>query len=177
VLIKQYPDADVQYRQLFKILRDIEDVAGYTPAAVGESAEWTARVSASEENRTNYCRALSGKTLFSALYGSYTVTLNDLRTLLKVITSTGRPTETESEKPTQEEGFKEVRRRKRRSTTDSAPTSKKATAAAASTSTNEVATRNFFPLLRATIMDTDSSSAQDTTLEEAITGKAGRPPQ
>jgi hypothetical protein len=52
VLIKQYPDADTQHRQLFKLLCDIEDVAGYTPAGVVETAEWTALVSAAEENRT-----------------------------------------------------------------------------------------------------------------------------
>jgi hypothetical protein len=37
-LIENYPDAYFQYRQLFKVLCTIEDVAGYTPTAVGESA-------------------------------------------------------------------------------------------------------------------------------------------
>jgi hypothetical protein len=37
---------DTQYRLLYKTLCDIEDVAGYTPAAVGETAKWTAIVSA-----------------------------------------------------------------------------------------------------------------------------------
>jgi hypothetical protein len=77
-LIEKYPDADTQYRLLYSALCALEDVAGYTPAAVGESAEWTATVSSAEENRTNFCKALSGKTLFSALFGTYTVTLNDL---------------------------------------------------------------------------------------------------
>jgi hypothetical protein len=138
-------------------------VAGYTRAAVGESAEWTAVVNAPERNRTNYSRALSGKTLCSALYGPYTVTLNDLRTLRKVSSTTGRTTETETEKPTQEEDLKDVQRREKRSNTESAPNSK------------EAAAQSFAPL-QATIMDTDSSVAQDTTLEEAVTGKAGRPP-
>jgi hypothetical protein len=44
-------------------------VASFTPAAVGESAEWAAIVSAADGNRINYCKALSGKTL----YGNYTV--------------------------------------------------------------------------------------------------------
>jgi hypothetical protein len=48
--IEQYPDADAQYRQLFKVLCTIEDVEGYTPTAVGESAKWTAVVSTTEEN-------------------------------------------------------------------------------------------------------------------------------
>jgi hypothetical protein len=42
VLIKQYPDADPQYRLLYEAICNIEDLAGCTPAAVGESAEWTA---------------------------------------------------------------------------------------------------------------------------------------
>jgi hypothetical protein len=104
-------------------------VAGYTPAAVGDSAEWTATVSAAEENRTKFCKALSGKTLFSALYGTYTVTFNSVKYILKASNSAGKTTE----KPTQEEGFQEVRRRKRQhSTTETAPTSKKSMPAAAS---------------------------------------------
>jgi hypothetical protein len=94
----------------------------------GKSAEWTAIVSAVEENRTNYCKALSRKTLFSALYGTYTVMLNDLKSILKTSNSAGKTTE----KPTQEEGLQEVRRRKRHSTTDTGPTSKKAMPTAAS---------------------------------------------
>jgi hypothetical protein len=82
-LMGNYPDADTQYRQLFKVLCDIEDVAGYTLAVFRERAEWTAIASAAEENRTNYCKAPSGKTFFSALYGTYTVTLNDLKSILK----------------------------------------------------------------------------------------------
>jgi hypothetical protein len=56
--MNQYPDADTQYRLLFQTLCDIEDVAGYMPAAVGESAEWTAIVRAADENRASYCKAL-----------------------------------------------------------------------------------------------------------------------
>jgi hypothetical protein len=35
-LVQQYPDADAQLRELLKLLGDIEDVAGHTPASVGE---------------------------------------------------------------------------------------------------------------------------------------------
>jgi hypothetical protein len=126
VLIKKYPDADTQYRLLYKTLCDIKNMSGYTSAAVGESAEWTAIVSAAGDNRASYCKALSSKVLFSALYGTYTVALNERKFLLKASTSAGRTTTaTETVKPTQEEGFKEVRRRKRRSTTEAAPASKK----------------------------------------------------
>jgi hypothetical protein len=61
-LVQQYPDADAQLKQLYNLLGDIEDVAGRTPATVGESAEWAAIVNAAEENGANYCKVLHGKT-------------------------------------------------------------------------------------------------------------------
>jgi hypothetical protein len=76
--VAQFPDADVQLKQLFKLLCDIEDVAGYTPASVGDSQECSSIVTAAEEDQVNFCKALTGKTLFSALYGMYTVALIDL---------------------------------------------------------------------------------------------------
>jgi hypothetical protein len=83
LLVAKHPDAEVQLKQLFKILCDIEDVAGYTPVSVGESVEWTSIVNTAEDNRTSYCKALNGKTLYSALYGTYTVTLNKSKVMLK----------------------------------------------------------------------------------------------
>jgi hypothetical protein len=53
-LVQQYPDAGAQLKQLFKVLGDVEDMAGRTPASVGESAEWAAIVNAAEENGANY---------------------------------------------------------------------------------------------------------------------------
>jgi hypothetical protein len=73
----RFPDADAQLKQLFKVLCDIEDVAGYNPASVGESEQWSSIVSAAEDKRQNFCKALTGKTLFSALCGMYTVTLQE----------------------------------------------------------------------------------------------------
>jgi hypothetical protein len=109
-------------------------VIGYTPVEVGESAEWTAIVSDVEENRANYFKVLSGKTFFSALYETYTVNLNELETMLKASTTAGKTnTQKVTEKPTQEEGFQEVRRSKRHSTKETAPTSKRAVLTAAST--------------------------------------------
>jgi hypothetical protein len=67
-LAQQYPDADAQLKQLFKVLGDIEDAAGHIPASVEESAELAAIVNAAEEKGANYWKALKGKTLFSALY-------------------------------------------------------------------------------------------------------------
>jgi hypothetical protein len=64
-LIGQFPDADAQLKQLFKVTCDIEDMARYTPASVGESEQWSSIASKAEENRQNFIKALTGKTLFS----------------------------------------------------------------------------------------------------------------
>jgi hypothetical protein len=110
-LLGQFPDADAdaQLKQLFKVLCDIENVAEYTPAPVGESEKWSSIVNVVEEKRQNFCKALTGKTLFTALYGTYTVALQELKTLLKVHAQAGQS------KTTEEDGFKDVRRRKRHS--------------------------------------------------------------
>jgi hypothetical protein len=86
-----------------------------TPGSVGESAEWAAIVNAGEENGASYCKGLHGKPLFSALYSTYTVTLDELKDLLKASTLTGQQT-------TQEDGFQEVQRKKRRTTDETVGT-------------------------------------------------------
>jgi hypothetical protein len=93
--------------------------------------------------KQKFCKALNGKTLFSALYGTYTVALQALKALLKASSPAGK-SETTKCAASQEDGFKEVRRRKRHSTNEGAPTSKKAACAAEVTPAKEVATHNFF---------------------------------
>jgi hypothetical protein len=171
-LVGKFPDDDTQYRQLYSTLCAIEDVAGYAPAVLGESAEWTAVVSDAEENRANYCTALSGKTLLRAMYGTYSVTLTELKSILKVYKST--------EKPTQDEDFQEVRRRKRHNTSEAAPTSKKAVPTAtsdpATTPPKQITTRNFFAPLHAANMDTDTAGSEASTSTATAPRKTGRPP-
>jgi hypothetical protein len=175
-LLEKFPDADAQLRQLFRVLCDIEDVARYTPASVGESDQWSAIVNVTEENKLHFCKALNGKPLFSALYGSYTVALQELKAVLKASNSAGQ-SQTPKSPATQEDGFKKVRRRKRHSTNEAARTSKKAgttaTLAAVETPPRVVATRNFFAPLRTTGMENDTSN---TPQEEAPSVKKGRPP-
>jgi hypothetical protein len=48
--LKQYPDADAQLKQFFKLLGDIEDLAEHTPASVGGNAEWASVVNVAEQN-------------------------------------------------------------------------------------------------------------------------------
>jgi hypothetical protein len=37
----------------FNVLRDIEELASYTPASVGESEEWADTISSAEGNQDN----------------------------------------------------------------------------------------------------------------------------
>jgi hypothetical protein len=126
-LIAKYPNAEAQLKQLFEILCD-EVVAGHTPAKVGESVEWSSIVNTAGDNRASYCKALTGKPLFSALYGTYNVTLIELKVVLNVSTLTSQTIspKTEGEQLAQDEGFKEVCRRKWHNTDEAAQTSKKA---------------------------------------------------
>jgi hypothetical protein len=104
----------------------------------------------------------------SALYGKYTVALQELKTLLKAHTPAGQS------KTTEEDGSKEVRRRKRHSSNESAPTIKKAVptadSAAVNTTSKTVPTRNFFAPLRASSMDTDSSGTEANPQKEETPG-------
>jgi hypothetical protein len=98
-------------------------MARYTPASVGESEQWSSIDSKVEENRQNFCKALTGKTLLSALYCMYIVALHKLKAVLKANTPAGQ-FKTPKSAATQD-GFKEVRKRKWHSTNETTPTSKK----------------------------------------------------
>jgi hypothetical protein len=145
---------------LLKVLCDIENLANSTPLSVGESKEWAAIISSAEDNREDYRKVLKGKTLFSALYGMYTVTLLDLKEIQKDITQ-------------QEDGFKEVHRRKRHCHEEPTPTTKKVALPA---STVKVATKNFFAPLRASNMDTDAPVMVSNSTQATAPEKSGRPP-
>jgi hypothetical protein len=118
-----------------------------------------------EDNLESYSVALHGKTLYSALYGSYTVTLNDLKSILK---SSGQ-----AKQPSQGDGFQEVRSRKRHSTAEAAHSPKKA---AVPTPTGQVPTKNYYASLRATDMETDATVTEPIPPEATAQGKTGRPP-
>jgi hypothetical protein len=132
-IISTYPDASSSMQRLLKVLRDIEHLVSYTPASVGESKKWAEIISSAEENQKNCCEALRGKTLFSTLYGTYTVMLNKLNSVLKASTQAGQTN--------QGDGFKEVHNRKQHNTEETAHTSKNAALPRTSV---EVTTRNFF---------------------------------
>jgi hypothetical protein len=120
-------------QHLFRVLCDLEALAGCTLTPVAESEEWAAVIRAAENNLESYSVALQGKTLYSALYGNYTVTFNVLKSILN---SSGQ-----ARQPSQGDGFQEVRSRKRHSTAEAAHSPKKA---AVPTPTGQVATKNFY---------------------------------
>jgi hypothetical protein len=104
-------------QQPYKVMCEIEDLDSFTPAPVVESGEWAAIVSSAEDNRESFCKALRGKPLFSAPYCTYTVTLNELKNVLKASSQAGQTKKADN--------FKEVRSRKQHSTGEAARTPKK----------------------------------------------------
>jgi hypothetical protein len=103
------------------VLRNIGNLARYTPDKVGESSEWTTVVNSAEENTANLCKILNGKPPFSALYGMYTVTLNELEAAVRVsaqIGVGGGVSKTSVEATAQKDDFREVKTRNRRYSDD-----------------------------------------------------------
>jgi hypothetical protein len=49
-IMSKHPEAASIVQQVHKVLGDMENLAGCTPAKVGESSEWTSIVNSSEEN-------------------------------------------------------------------------------------------------------------------------------
>jgi DNA helicase IV len=123
---KPDPRRGAQYRKLFKVLCDTENTASFTPGKIGEILEWAAVVETAEENAATFCTALSGKPLFSALHGIYTVTLGELKDLLKNSADQKEQKTNPGGPPrAQEDGFQQVRRRKRKSSGEANQTTKK----------------------------------------------------
>jgi hypothetical protein len=69
------------------------------------------------------------KATFSAMHGSYTVTLQEIKVMIKARTIAGQTNlpKATGQQTTQESGFQEVRRRMRRATNETAGSSKEAT--------------------------------------------------
>jgi hypothetical protein len=84
-------------------------------------------VNSAEENRAKFCKFLNGKPLFSALYGMLTVTLNELKAVMKMNAQAGRSravNETSLESTAQGDDFQEVKRPKRHINKDTSETAR-----------------------------------------------------
>jgi hypothetical protein len=64
------------------VLGDIEYVARQITASVWGKCRMGSHCKCWEENGEHYCKALHGKTLFTALYGTYKIPLDELKALL-----------------------------------------------------------------------------------------------
>jgi hypothetical protein len=143
-----------------KVLQNIVCLVGCTPASVGESEDWQRVVNNAQLYRESYCNVLKGKQLFSALYGLYTTTLNELKSVLQTSAQVPRQGVATSEAPPAEaekmnDGFTEQRGRKRNpSEEETRVNSKKCTTSTTSVAAHTygkatpVATRNYFASLR-----------------------------
>jgi hypothetical protein len=78
----KYPEADSAVEQVYKELSDIEILAKCKTSKVGEISECKFIVSRAEENRANFCKILEVMPLFGDFYGIYTLTLNELKTVM-----------------------------------------------------------------------------------------------
>jgi hypothetical protein len=81
-----------------------------------------------EENGANFRKVIDGKPLLSALYGMHTVTLSELKAVLKVSAQAGQSSvvnKTSVESAAQNDDFQEVRRRKRHHSNNISHTAKK----------------------------------------------------
>jgi hypothetical protein len=159
-IVQEFPDAKPVIKQVDKVFQDIVCLVGCTPASVGESEDWQRVFNNAQIDRESYCNVLKGKQLFSVLYGLYTVTLNELKSVLQLSAQVPRQGVATSEAPPSEaekmnDGFREQRRRKRNpSDEETKATSKKCTASTTLVAAHpygkatSVATRNYFAPLR-----------------------------
>jgi hypothetical protein len=69
-IVEKYSDAQGIIHQVSRVLSDTVSLAGCTPAHVGENRAWSSIVESTELDRIAFCKALKGKQLFSALYGT-----------------------------------------------------------------------------------------------------------
>jgi hypothetical protein len=191
-IVAKYPEANIVLKQVYKVLGDIVSLARCSPASVGTGTQWSSVVDSAKLDRVNLCQCLKGKSLFSALYGPYTVTLSELKGVLQQsvtednsIQGTSTATGTPAMKAP-EDGFREQSRRRRDNSTDNElhqRGNKKATPPEAPKITAQAqkaapATRNYFAPLRTAEMEAeeeegDSSSEQQ---QQATSAKTGRPP-
>jgi hypothetical protein len=119
-IVAQYPEANVVFNHVYDILGTIASLVRSTPRQITNGASWQDIVKSAHKDQESLCNALGGKRLYSALYGTYTVALSELNSLVQTSTSEAGATPvpsavTEASKGP-DEGFHEQRKRKRNST-------------------------------------------------------------
>jgi hypothetical protein len=77
-ITNKYPEAASVIQQVHKYSVTLRFLPDAHRIKWGGNSEWSSIVN-SVENRVNFCKSLDGKPLFSAVYGMYAVTLNELK--------------------------------------------------------------------------------------------------
>jgi hypothetical protein len=107
----------------------------------------------------------------------YTVTLNELKAVLKVSSQTGQSgavNKTSAELTAQDDDFQEVKRPKRHISNNTSQTAKKSTKpvpTSVKVPPKAVLSRNFFAPFRTTDMDTETTAAKNTLPEQEVPQK------
>jgi hypothetical protein len=183
-IVAKYPDAAPVMGKVHKVLCDIVSIAGCTPTNVGRGAEWKHIVESAEQDRSQLCDSLKGKLLFSALYGTYTVTLSNLKSVLQTSANQKQKTATKETPKASDDGFREQRGRKRNSSsnTDTDNQRKDRKKAEITTVWKTVqsvkkvpTTRNYFAPLRTPQMEAEESEPP-TEEQQTSPVVSGRPP-
>jgi hypothetical protein len=127
-------------------------------------------------DKQNLCKVLQGKRLFNALYGTYTITLNDLKNVLQSSAKKAK----EAPKTAPCDGFREQRRRKRSSNSEDGtqPRNKKAAPQTVQPTKTQaaVATKNYYATLNTMEMETPKEGNDSETSEVDNPRTTGRPP-
>jgi hypothetical protein len=175
-IVGKYPESEDVMQQVYDVLGDIVSLAGCTPSHVGESEAWKAIVDHAEQDKQNLCKVLQGKRLFSALYGTYTITLSDLK---KVLQSSVKGTK-ETSQTVPCDGFREQRRRKRSSNSEDGTQARNKKAAPQTVQPTKtqaaVATKNYYAPLKTIEMETQKEENESETAEVDKQRTTGRPP-
>jgi hypothetical protein len=166
--------------QVHKVLNDIEILAGCTPAKVGRTLSGPLLcIGGGEQNKL--LQRTGWEAAFSALYGMYTVTVNELKAVGAQAKHRVTAKKISSEPTAQDDEFWEVKRRKRYNSNGNSQSAKNSIksvpkSAAVKLPPKAKSTRNYFAPLRTTDMDTETTGVENTLPEEEAAKKSGRPP-
>jgi hypothetical protein len=179
-IIANYPDSDGVLQQVYKVLGDLVSLAGCTSTNVGESEQWVHTVNAAKNDKISFSKILKGKSLYSALYGTYTVALSELKAILQGSAkknspqpATATPTAALPQVKATDDGFREQRRRKRNNSSENE--TQRGSKKPAPHVERQKASKNFFAPMR-TEMDTEEKEDDQLSEEQQRPAVAGRPP-
>jgi hypothetical protein len=178
-IIQQHPGAEAVMERLSGVIVHIAQLAGSTPAAVGESPKWTLIVQSMADTTRNLQQLLKGKHLYSALYGVYTEVLHDLTAVVEESAFKEETPKTTITAPPSIEEFREEERRKRKPTDDADKRPNKLAKSTADVSDPESLSKDGAPLRPADWQGDHGDDADNSTKrqqQQTSSSQAGRPP-